>query len=160
MRGVDVVTVFMSPRRLGVIRIARERVGMADDDYRAMLRRLANVESSRDLDGRGFDKVMAEFRRLGFTSDWYSETGGYRIGMASPGQLRTIGSLWAEFTDGEGTEVTLALWLEKKFRVSALRFLDATTARKVIGGLSAMVAKRRAPEGGGTAGKRQRRAAA
>lgn len=151
----EVLPAFMSARRLAVIRVARERVGMAEEDYRAMLRRVAGVDSSRDLDGRGFDQVMAEFRRLGFTSDWYSETGGYRVGMASPGQLRLIGRLWGEFTDGQGNEVSLALWIESKFGVSSLRFLDAATAQKVVGALSRMVAKRRAPDTGEHVAKRR-----
>lgn len=133
----------MTSRHHGLIRVARERLGMAEEDYRALLKRVAGVESATNLDWPGFDRLMAEFRRLGFRSDWYGATGGYRVGMASPAQLGLIGRLWAEWTDGEGTENGLCTWMEKKFRVSALRFLEAERARQVITALSAMVKRKR-----------------
>jgi hypothetical protein len=61
-----------------------------------------------------------------------------RTGMASPGQTSFIRQLWAECTQGAGTDATLGKWLERQFGVSSLRFVSADLAPKVIGGLKAM----------------------
>jgi phage gp16-like protein len=134
---------FMTSKRIALVRVARDRLGMSDDDYRALLLRVAGVNSSRDLDFPGFDAVMAEFRRLGFRSDWHKDTGGNTaFGMATAPQIALIKRLWREYTAGEGSDAGLRTWLEGKFKVSDVRFADATLARKIIGALRAMVARR------------------
>ena len=66
--------------------------------------------------------------------------------MASPGQTSLILQLWVECTRGEGTEASLGKWLERRFRVSSIRFITVEMAPKVIGGLMGMKAKiRRRP---------------
>ena len=87
---------------------------------------------------------MEAFALLGFTSDSAAANFGRRPGMASPGHVATIRRLWAEFTRGEGTDATLGKWLAKHWGISALRFLPAETAPKVIAGLRAMNARRQA----------------
>jgi phage gp16-like protein len=136
---------FMDKRKLGLVRVARTRLGMSEDDYRALLRRVAGVDSSRDLDFRGFEAVMAEFRRLGFRSDWHKATGGNTaFGMASGAQVALIRRLWGDFTNNEGTDASLRTWLENHHKISHARFADTATARKIIAALRAMVARRRA----------------
>lgn len=135
---------FMTKRHFGLLHVARQRLGLADDDWRALLARVAGVASSRDLTPYTFQLVMEEFGRLGFKSDWSKATfGGVRYGMASPGQLALIHQLWADFTDGAGDDASLGRFMSGKGWPSHLRFLDGETARKVIGALRAMVKKKR-----------------
>ncbi len=51
---------------LGKIHIAVKQLDMADDNYRALLRRVAGVSSAKELDQAGLDKVLKELVRLGF----------------------------------------------------------------------------------------------
>jgi hypothetical protein len=132
---------FMSRKQLAVIHVAKHRLGLDDDTYRAALRQHGAVDSAVDLDSGGFERLMAFFRRAGFRSDFDRKTfGGQRAGMASLAQLSFIGKLWAEWSNGTGDgEAGLNRWLEKHYGVSALRFLTADGAGKAITGLRAMV---------------------
>lgn len=48
------------------IHIARQQLGMTDEDYRALLSRVAGVTSSKQLTSRTLGGVLREFERLGF----------------------------------------------------------------------------------------------
>jgi phage gp16-like protein len=52
--------------KLKLIQVAKHDLEMPDEDYRALLMRIAGVKSSRDLTEEEFDAVMAEFKRMGF----------------------------------------------------------------------------------------------
>lgn len=129
--------------KVALIKLAVARLAMEDDAYRELLRRAGAVSSSRDLDEAGFRRVMDEFRRLGFTSDFSRENLGGRAGFATASQTATIRGLWREFAE-EGTEAGLNTWIENKFGVSALRFLPKAKVSKVIYALRQMVARRNA----------------
>lgn len=132
----------LSSKQIGLVHLAKKRVGMTDDDYRSMLRRVAGVETSADLDAIDLDLVMAEFRRLGFESTGYKATFGYRRGMVTPAKVALIRRLWSETPYADGSERSLNQWLERYFKASSLRFLDAEHGQKAIGALKAMVAKK------------------
>lgn len=117
--------------KLKLIHHAVRKISMADEDYRTMLRRVAGVDSSKTLDDAGFDAVMAEFKRLGFTSSRRQAAYGERPGMASGRQVGLIHSLWRQYC-GDDDENGLRLFLEKKFAVSSLRFVDTRTCCKII----------------------------
>ncbi|UFQ97008.1 gp16 family protein [Pseudomonas wenzhouensis] len=51
---------------LSKIHIAKGQLGMDDDSYRALLRRVAGVESAKDLNTRQVGRLMVELERLGF----------------------------------------------------------------------------------------------
>lgn len=53
-------------REKAAIHVAKAKLGLDDDTYREILSRLGGVASSRDLDIRGFEKVMAHFESCGF----------------------------------------------------------------------------------------------
>ncbi|MEQ8195017.1 MAG: DUF1018 domain-containing protein, partial [Rhodospirillales bacterium] len=65
--------------KISLIHVAKSRLGLGDEDYRALLMRVAGVESSRDLDNFDFNQVMAEFQRLGFKSDFNKNNFGERV---------------------------------------------------------------------------------
>jgi phage gp16-like protein len=54
-------------RQKAMIHVARAKVGMSEDDYRAMLSGFG-VESSKQLTQGKFDAVMQHFGKLGFAS--------------------------------------------------------------------------------------------
>lgn len=135
-------------KKIGLIHVAKTRLRLADEDYRMVLLRAAGVESSLELDDFGFNQVMGAFARLGFKSDFAERNFGERIGMASPQKVDSIRRLWAEFTDGTGTEAQLGKWLHRQFKVDSIRFLDPATANKADGALRVMC-KRKAMKNAG-----------
>jgi Bacteriophage Mu, GemA protein len=121
-----------------VVQVARRRLGLTEEDYRNCLRHVAGVESSRDLDPLGFCLLMDHFEYLGFTSTARAGGWGERPGMATPAQVHYIRALWREFTDDTGSDVTLGKWIEGRFKVTALRFVPAELAPKLITALRSM----------------------
>ena len=133
----------LSADKIALIHVARRRLDMQDDDYRTMLLRVAGVESARDLGMAGFRQMMDAFAMLGFQSDSAARNFGRREGMAGAGHVAAIRRLWGEYTDGEGTDATLGKWLERTWGVSALRFVTAEKAPKVVAVLKGMVNRRK-----------------
>ncbi|NJM31319.1 MAG: regulatory protein GemA [Rhizobiales bacterium] len=130
-----------STRQLGLLYVAKAKLGIADDDYRAMLSRVAGVESAKHLSDDGFAAVMAEFERLGFVSakPRYS----HRDGFASPSQLAFIKDLWRDYR-GEDDEAGFRQWLERFHHVSDARFITVAKAQAVVTALKAMARRKRA----------------
>ncbi|MBI1209678.1 MAG: DUF1018 domain-containing protein [Azospirillum sp.] len=125
--------------KIRLIQAAKRRLGLADDDYRAILRMFGGVESSRDLDMKGFKAVLDRFSALGFQSTANRRAfGDHREGMATAGEVAKIRKLWAGFTADQGTDASLGKWLEKRFKVSSIRFVTDALAPKVITALVAM----------------------
>ena len=131
----------MTAQQLKVIHVAKRQLGFDDDVYRSVLKIHGGVESAKQLDAAGFDRVMTYFKRQGFRSTWSTRNFGDRPGMASPRQIKLIRDLWRQFT-GQDDETALNHWLERSFKVSALRFLPAQDAQKAITGLKHMSARR------------------
>lgn len=132
----------LTRKHTSIIHVAKAQLGLTDDDYRAILQAVAGVDSSTELCDAGFEAVMYRFQQLGFESAWNRRHFGHRPGMASPGQVALIRELWADFTDGMGTDATLGKWLRRQFKIEAVRFLPSDTARKAIGALKAMNARK------------------
>jgi len=131
----------MTPKRLALLRVAHKQLGFDEDTYRAILLKFGGVESAKDLDEEGFAAVMRYFTSWGFRSTWTQRTYGNRPGRASPRQVALIKALWREFS-GADDEAALNRWLERSFKVSALRFATPADAHKAIGGLRAMLARK------------------
>jgi hypothetical protein len=121
--------------QISLIHVAKERVGMTDDAYRDMLKRVAGVTSSTALNRKGFEIVMDEFNRFGFKNP---KRFGERKGMASPRQLSYIRGLWDEYT-GIKNDDAVVKFIANKWHVSHLRFVTAELAPKIITTLQHMV---------------------
>ncbi len=121
-------------KKLALINLAKKTLDMHEDDYRALLKRAAGVESAKDLDANGFAAVMVEFGKLGFESTAAQEQRKAALragGHATYAQRSYIQRLWQDYKGSEDQE-GLRRWLQHKFKVSHLRFLDTETAPKVI----------------------------
>ena len=124
-----------------LVHIAAGKVNMNDGLLAHVLQFYGAVNSASDLDGRGFDLVMAVMAAHGFERRMPgagSEPGlDRRPGFATAAQLDLVRDLWREWS-GADDEAALAAWLERFHHVSALRFLTAAAAGKVITALKAM----------------------
>lgn len=121
-------------KKLALVHLAKKTLDMHDDDYRALLKRTAGVESAKDLDSNGFAAVMVDFGKLGFESTAAREKrkAPYRAGgHATYAQCAYIRRLWQDYK-GEEDTAGLRKWLQHKFKVSDPRFLDSEAVRKVI----------------------------
>lgn len=134
--------VALSPDKIALVHVAKRRLRLEDADYRSILLRVAGVASAKDLTEAGFHQVMEAFAALGFTSDSAEANFGRRAGFATPGQVAAIRRLWGEYTGGQGTDASLGQWLSRTWGISALRFLPAGQAPKVLIALRAMCARR------------------
>lgn len=123
--------------QLALVHVAKKKLGLDDDMYRAILQKLGGVESAKNLDAAGFKVVMEYFNSCGFKSTWRERTYGERAGMASPRQVELILKLWREYT-GTDDKHALNKWLERTCKLSALAFLTPKAAQDAITGLKKM----------------------
>lgn len=128
----------LSRSKIAVIQVARQQLGLTEEDYRGILRNCGGVSSSKDLSDDGFEAVMFRLSQLGFRSTWNRTNLGYRADMATPRQVAFIRRLWADYTNNTGDDASLGKWLESKFKVSSVRFIPAANAQKVITALKNM----------------------
>jgi hypothetical protein len=136
----------LTPRQLGLLHVAKARLGLDEQAYRDLLEDEAGVRSARDLDPAGFRAVLRRLQRLGFRPRPRPEE-AQRPGLASPAQLDYIRGLWRRYTgraDGRGLDV----WLRKQCGVSAPERLDRAGAHKALVALKAMVARHEPPRDG------------
>ncbi len=128
------------PARYKLIHLARRQVGPHDEaDWRALLMRVAGVESIKQLDDAGFDRLMDHFRSHGFVSDKRQQAYNRadRGDMASAGQIAKIRELWDACTGGGGTDGGLRTFVKNRTRASDLRFVDRNRAHVLITALTA-----------------------
>ncbi|MAL80657.1 MAG: GemA protein [Sneathiella sp.] len=131
----------LSRKQVSLIHIAKDQLELPDAEYRKILK-IGGSHTSSELDQLGFELVMQILISLGFKSDFNKSFFGHRKGMASPAQLHLIRNMWEEYTDGSGTEMSLAKWLEGSFKISSLRFLTIGQARKAITALKKMKSRK------------------
>lgn len=125
-------------KQIALIHVAKAKLGIAEDDYRACLVQIAGVTSSAELDRAGFEALMGFFEYMGFTPlNPRGAVYGDRPGFASSAQVQLIRELWHEYTRG-GKEDALNKWLLRCFKVSSLRFLKKEQGQKAITALKAM----------------------
>ncbi|MYE58955.1 MAG: regulatory protein GemA [Alphaproteobacteria bacterium] len=130
-----------SKKQVALVQIARRQLGLSEERYREILRKVALVESSKDLDQVGFELVMQTMAGLGFRSGFTKTFYGRRQGFAHPSQVTRIRALWAEFS-GKGDPRGLDRWMERTFRVSSLRFATHEHAEKAERALRSMVRRK------------------
>lgn len=125
--------------KLKLVQIAKRDLRMADDDYRALLLRVAGVNSSSDLTLEGFNTVMAEFNRLGFVSTKSKRkpkgAGGTAPNHPTPAQWRLIEERAKHVGYGGLEDPRFIAWVKPRGKVEHPRFLDNAGAQRVIAAL-------------------------
>ncbi|HMA53229.1 MAG TPA: phage protein GemA/Gp16 family protein [Acidobacteriota bacterium] len=114
-------------KKLALIHIVKKELGLSDPDYRCVLKRIAGVESSKDLDEAGFRKMMRFFVR----SDYFRANS---FGMTLKQKL-FIKSLVSQL----GWEDThLKNFIHKYYQHPDLDHLNRKEASKLIESLKAI----------------------
>lgn len=120
-----------------IIHTAKGKLGLDDVAYRALIKGVAGVESSREIVSEAqYRAIMAAFRKLGFSPR--PEVWG-----CSEKQKGHILGLWFRAT-GSNDRKGLLGFVKRTAHVDSFRFLTPPLASTVIVGLEAMAEGREA----------------
>jgi phage gp16-like protein len=126
------------------VQVARKQLGLAEDDYRAILMRVTGFDSSTKCGPSHLDELLREFKRLGWKPTTTAANG--RKPLSAKAQIRMIHAVFADFRQhlAVGDDSTLRAFVARQTKteanpagVSAPEFLDAVQANKVLEGLKA-----------------------
>lgn len=121
---------------LAKIHIAKKALGLDDDTYRAMIRRVSGnaADSAKDLDQAGRGRLLREFKAAGWTPTPGKQAQAKRL--AGDPQSRKLRALWiALHQDGivtDASEGALIKFCERRTRVARLEWLTVAQARTLI----------------------------
>lgn len=125
---------------VAAIHVGKGRLGLDDDTYRALLKQVAGVTSSKALDQDGANRVLAEMRRRGF--DGRSKG---RRGLASQPLAKLARALWLALWNLDeiesGHEKALAAFAKGITCKEDLRFCDQGELTKVVEALKAWLSR-------------------
>lgn len=132
--------------KLKLIQVAKRALGMSEEDYRALLLRVGSVKSSSELTLEGFNAVMVEFSRLGFTSTQTKRkpkgAGGAAPNRPTPAQWRLIEDRAKRVGYDGIDDPRFIAWVKPRGKVEHPRFLDMNGAQRVIGALGNWIARK------------------
>ncbi len=127
-----------------VINIARKDLDMNEDDYRALLLRVAAKSSLREMTEGERQRVVAEMKRLGFK---LKSRPGKSFPNATKAYIRLIHALWKSCAHkgvvDDATRPALRKFVENRSGVSDPDFLTFEQASPIIDTLKAMEARGR-----------------
>lgn len=128
----------MSNKQLAMIHATKHNLGLEDFEYRGMLHQVAGVTSAKQLDQKGFERVMAWFERKGGRSGQlfqraaesiYCSTRQIReMELLAAGRAELLASLTTKMSRGTASNPTkLRPWQAGK----VIEALKAITVREV-----------------------------
>ncbi len=117
---------------LAKLHIARKQLALTDDSYRAILSRVAGVQSAAHATDAQLLALLAEMRRFGFKG---------RV-IEAPPHVRKIWALWREVRPrledaADAGDAALFAFCRRQTGVSRPEWLDGKQANLVIEGLKA-----------------------
>jgi len=136
-------------KKKALVHIAKEDLHLDEESYRRILKGVAGVESSAQLNREGFRKVMGRFQEMGFKGllphPYQPSPKGRFIPPDSPQGLETITSSQNDFISYLLEELK---WDEGHYHAFCKRIIKNTEPRtkrdgqKIIIGLMAILRKR------------------
>lgn len=121
--------------QLAKIHIARQQLGLDDEEYRALLGRVAGVSSAKDLNPRQMGAVLAAFEALGWQPHPPVKQGRKRPHVKSTRE-RLLGKIEAQLAEaGRAWAYADALAL-RICKVDRLEWCDDAQLQKIIAALT------------------------
>ena len=135
----------LNRKEIALVHVAAKQIGLDDDTYRDVLHAQAGVRSSKDLDRRGFKRVMLHFQKCGFvTKD--PESKPNRPGFATQHELNLIKILWHKLEGTyykQGAETrALRGFLKKRYHIDHENFITSAQAYNVIEAIKSIVIRK------------------
>lgn len=131
-------------REIQLIHVARQKVGMDEDTYRALLHDRFGLSSSTDMDWRQRKQLLDHFKTLGFKVVPSKKRPQSRP-LADDLQSTKIRELWLTLhTNGKvrnPDESALAAFVKRQTKVDALQWLTTKQASAVIEELKKWLAR-------------------
>lgn len=125
---------------LAKLHIAKKELGLAEESYRAILVRVTGNVSSKDCTEAQLQKLLDEFKRLG----WKPKAGTGGGGFDKP-HIRLIYALWREAgvvgAIDNASKEALRVFVERQTGKSAPEFCSPRDATSVTEALKAMIRK-------------------
>ena len=126
---------------LAKIHIAKKDLGLTRDSYEAVLQRITGFRSAADCSNAQLDKLLTEFRRLGFRPKAKRKRAGRNRALADQPLARKVRALWLSLWNlGEvedSSEDALAAFVRRQTGLDDTRFMRVDDANKVIEALKA-----------------------
>lgn len=127
---------------LSKVHIAKKDLALADDSYRALLGRVTGKSSAADLSDPQLDKVLGEFKRLGWKPKRRKRSGAPQRALAQGGAARKARALWLSAWNlgivEQPDEKALAAFVKRQTGRDALQWVTGAEWFKVIEALKAM----------------------
>ena len=133
---------------LAKLHIARKELGLAEDDYRAVLLRATGKSSAKAMSLAELDAALTEFGRLGWTPTVATRSGSdLKAGRGAPRpadhpSARKARSLWISLYNlaavRNGSEAALEAFAARQLRVERMQWADQAKCYKLIEALKAM----------------------
>jgi len=124
-----------------IINIARQQLGMDEEDYRALLVRIGGQASLRAMSERQKIAVVEEMKRLGFRI----KKGGKPLPASTKAYIRLIHALWKSChrrgVINDGSRAALRSFVGARSSVDDPDFLTFEQASPIIDALKAMEAR-------------------
>ena len=121
---------------LAKIHIAKKQLNIADADYRALLQRVAQVDSAADLNLSGLKAVIAELKRLGFQPKNKRTFSPQSRHKEHKSQADKIRALWISMHQSgiirDGSETALNHFVRRLTGVERVEWLYPKNANRVI----------------------------
>jgi phage gp16-like protein len=140
----------MTPARramLAKVHVAKKQLGMDDDSYRAVIKRVTGFDSAGYASVAELERILAEFKRLGFKS---------ASSISGKPWVRKIYAIWKDLAPllDDATDATLAAFVVRQTHsdsnpegIAKPEWLDPKEATKVIQGLQGWLARVKAERG-------------
>ncbi|GAB0119456.1 phage protein GemA/Gp16 family protein [Acidisoma sp. 7E03] len=131
----------MSPKRRAMLakaHIARKELFRSEDDYRAVLERVAGVTSAAACSDAQLDQVLTEFRRMG----WKPKAAR----ISHKPHVRMIYAVWNDlkaFVTVEDKDKALRAFVRRQTGKETPEFLTGAEANRVIEGLKSWLGRER-----------------
>lgn len=129
----------MTAKQMAMIHVAKKQLALSDESYRAILMRVTGRASSKDCTPAELETLVAEFKRLGWTSK--ARPNAY----SDRPYVRKVYALWKEAgvvgAVQNASKPALRAFTERQTGKEAVEFLTPAEANSVSEALKAMIAR-------------------
>ncbi len=119
---------------LAKIHIAKKDLAMDDDTYRAMLKNVAGVESSRELTDTGITKVLAHLQRCGWKPKVSAKVG--KKPSVGRGRKALVGKVEALLAEAKRPWSYADAMAQRMFQVEKIDWLEPEQLIKLVAALT------------------------